>query len=61
MIFSVKGDDLPVTDVTYEMCLDIIDILNRYTGLEFRLPTEEEWEYAAREKQSLWRGEICRW
>lgn len=46
--FSVKGDNLPVTDVTYDMCLDIIDILNRYTGLKFRLPTEEEWEYAAR-------------
>lgn len=47
--FTVKGDDLPVTDVTYDMCLDIIDILNRYSGLEFRLPTEKEWEYAARQ------------
>ena len=43
-----KGDDLPVETVSWEDCQKFISKLNRITGKKFRLPTEAEWEYAAR-------------
>ncbi len=42
------GDTYPVEDVSWEDCQRFIERLNRRTGLNFRLPTEAEWEYAAR-------------
>lgn len=39
---------LPKTMVSYGECLNFINKLNNLTGLEFSLPTEAQWEYAAR-------------
>ena len=43
-----KGDDLPVEQVSWNDCQEFIRKLNQKTGKSFRLPTEAEWEYAAR-------------
>ena len=43
-----KGDNLPVERVSWEDCQEFIKRLNIQTGMKFRLPTEAEWEYAAR-------------
>ena len=43
-----KGDNLPVENVSWNDCQDFISKLNAMTGKRFRLPTEAEWEYAAR-------------
>ena len=43
-----KGDNLPVEQVSWDDCQEFISKLNRITGKMFRLPTEAEWEYAAR-------------
>ena len=43
-----KGDNLPVEGVSWNDCQEFIRRLNQLTGEHFRLPTEAEWEYAAR-------------
>ena len=43
-----KGDNLPVETVSWDDCQTFIRKLNGLTGLHFRLPTEAEWEFAAR-------------
>ena len=42
------GDDLPVEMVSWDDCQTFISKLNALTGKRFRLPTEAEWEFAAR-------------
>lgn len=43
-----KGSKRPVEQVSWNDCLVFIEKLNTMTGRHFRLPTEAEWEYAAR-------------
>ena len=45
---NFKGDNLPVENVSWDDCQDFLSKLNLITGKTFRLPTEAEWEYAAR-------------
>lgn len=43
-----KGENRPVENVSWKDCQNFIQKLNKKTGLNFRLPTEAEWEFAAR-------------
>ena len=43
-----EGDKRPVEQTTWYDCQNFINALNQLTGLNFRFPTEAEWEFAAR-------------
>ncbi len=45
---KIKGSNLPVEHVSWDDCQEFIRKLNSITGQKFLLPTEAEWEYAAR-------------
>ncbi|NJM48153.1 MAG: formylglycine-generating enzyme family protein [Alkalinema sp. RU_4_3] len=43
-----KGDDRPVEQVSWLEAIEFCTRLSKYTGQDYRLPTEAEWEYACR-------------
>lgn len=45
-----KGDNLPVEQVSWYDAVNFCRFLSEKTGKEYRLPSEAEWEYAARAK-----------
>ncbi len=57
--FSGCGPDCPVERVSWNEVQGFIFKLNLQTGQKYRLPTEAEWEYAARSgsKSSLYSGD----
>lgn len=50
--FDLNGDQQPVVEVSWQDAVAFADWLSERTGKHYRLPTEAEWEYAARAKST---------
>ena len=46
--YSLEEANYPMNNISLDECVDFCDSLSILTGLNFDLPTESEWEYAAR-------------
>ncbi len=57
--FNTCGDDCPVENVSWDKAQDYIRKLNAKSGRRYRLPSEAEWEYAARARSTgaYWWGD----
>ncbi len=57
--WRVNGPKQPVCRVTWQQAVEFCRWLSKKTGEHFRLPTEAEWEYAARggSQSPLWFGD----
>ncbi|MEA1969670.1 MAG: formylglycine-generating enzyme family protein [Thermodesulfobacteriota bacterium] len=47
-----KGDNYPVENISWNDAKLFIEKLNKKTNCMFRLPTESEWEYAAKKRKN---------
>lgn len=47
-----EGNNLPVETVSWQDAIEFCARLSRYTGMNYRLPSEAEWEYACRAIQN---------
>lgn len=54
-----QGKDLPVDQVSWQDCQVFIKSLNKLCGLAFSLPTEAQWEFAARGGKKSKGYEFC--
>jgi formylglycine-generating enzyme required for sulfatase activity len=47
-VATFRDDNNPVENITWDEAVEFCARLSKHTGKEYRLPTEAEWEYAAR-------------
>lgn len=57
--FKQCGANCPVENVSWDQAQEFLQLLNKNSGTKYRLPTEAEWEYAARSggKQEKYAGD----